>query len=211
MRSWGQGAGKVYEIYRFPETASDTDYMVRFSTATIEVAESDFTLYPDYLRHHRTIKGACEFDVNVSGTHRVIDNSGSVFDFFGDTPVKCKLTTSSAFATNLIHRPQVRVKDRVLKLANLSMNVDELFTLPLVPNSDAQRLLNIVYVIEGELKLDSQQCTLTQGDTLIVNDQKLTLDTPKCTISTNMAQIYHAVIALPQAPWTAHAVPWPRP
>jgi environmental stress-induced protein Ves len=73
----------VCEIYRFPEAATDESYMVRFSTATIEVPELGFTLYPGYILHHRTLKGLCVFNINGSENTTCIDQRGTVFDFFG--------------------------------------------------------------------------------------------------------------------------------
>lgn len=203
IKSWGDGAGKVCEIYRFPETATDKDYMVRFSTATIEVPESDFTLYPGYIRHHRTLRGACVFEIHASDDNTLIDQSGTVFDFSGDTQLKCKLTTTTALATNLIHHPQVYVNDRVLQLETVNMNLDELFQLPLLRDNTPQVLVNIVYVIEGDVRLDSgiedqQSQRLRQGDALILSNEGLNLGASRHTIISNVAKIYHGVIAIPQ-------------
>ncbi len=203
IKSWGGGAGKVCEIYRFPETATDKDYMVRFSTASIEVPESDFTLYPGYIRHHRTLRGACVFEIHASDNNTLIDQSGTVFDFSGDTQLKCKLTTTTALATNLIHHPQVYVNDRVLQLETVNMNLDELFQLPLLRDHTPQVLVNIVYVIEGDVRLDSgiedqQSQRLRQGDALISSNEGLNLGASRYTIISNVAKIYHGVIAIPQ-------------
>ena len=203
VKSWGDGAGKVCEIYRFPETATDKDYMVRFSTATIEVPESDFTLYPGYIRHHRTLRGACVFEIHASDSNTLIDQSGTVFDFSGDTQLKCKLTATTALATNLIHHPQVYVNDRVLQLETVNMNLDELFQLPVLRDTTPKVLVNIVYVIEGDVRLDrgiedQQPQRLRQGDALISSNEGLNLGASRYTIISNVAKIYHGVIAIPQ-------------
>jgi environmental stress-induced protein Ves len=207
IKPWGDGngasAGKVCEIYRYPEAATDESYMVRFSTATIEVPESDFTLYPGYIRHHRTLKGLCVFNINGLENTTLIDQSGTVFDFFGESQLRCHLTTNSAFATNLIHHPKVNVKDRVLQLKTVHMNLDELFQLPLVPQNTPHTILNIVYVIEGELKLGNSKegeslQSLRQGDALIANNQGLGSGGPIWSVSNSAAKIYHGIVAIPQ-------------
>jgi environmental stress-induced protein Ves len=204
IKSWGSGAGKVCEIYRFPEAATDESYMVRFSTATIEVPQSDFTLYPGYIRHHRTLKGLCVFNIKGVENTTLIDQSGTVFDFFGESQLRCSLTTDSAFATNLIHHPQVYVNDRVLQISTKNISLEDLFQLPLVPPTKPQVLLNIVYVIEGELTLGNkiageQAQNLTQGDALIASQEGMNSGGPRWDISSSTATIYHGVIAIPQS------------
>lgn len=203
IKSWGAGAGKVCEIYRFPETASDQDYLVRFSTATIEVPQSDFTCYPGYIRHHRTLQGSCVFEIHGSANNTLIDQSGSVFDFIGDTQLTCSLTTNAALATNLIHRPQVQVSDRVLQLDASNMSLDKLLKTPIASQDSPVFLLNIVYVIEGELNLESVaqsrvQHSLGVGDTLITNSENSSSDASIWRINNSSAKVYHGVIAIPR-------------
>ena len=81
---WGNGAGQMSEVYRFPKTSNDQNYLFRFSTATIEVPQSDFTLYPGYIRHHRTLDGRCEFELDTNNNQTIVDQSGTAFDFFGE-------------------------------------------------------------------------------------------------------------------------------
>jgi len=197
IKPWGKGAGNMCEIYRFPETASDKDYSVRFSTATIEVPESDFTLYPGYIRHHRTLRGACVFEIHASDNNTLIDQSGTVFDFSGDTQLKCKLTTASAFAINLIHHPKVRVSDRVVQVNAQNMNLDDLLTSSLGSFNPSSKIFHIIYVIEGELRLDEtakdQQHSLAAGDTVIIASDSTDLgDHAQCVIDC-AAKIYHGV------------------
>ena len=200
IKSWGKSAGKVCEIYRFPETASDKDYSVRFSTATIEVQESDFTLYPGYIRHHRTLRGACVFEIHTSDNNTLVDQSGSVFDFFGDTQLKCKLTTASAFAINLIHRPKVYVSDRVVQVNAQKMNLDDLLTSPIGLPNQGSKIFNIIYVIEGELRLDEtvniKQCSLAAGDTIIIASDATGLDDHDWCVIDGAATIYHGVVVI---------------
>jgi len=200
IKPWGKGAGKVCEIYRFPETASDKDYSVRFSTATIEVPESDFTLYPGYIRHHRTLRGACVFEIPLPENNILVDQSGTVFDFSGDTQLKCKLTTASAFAINLIHHPQVHVSDRVVQVNVKKMNLNDLLTFPPGLRNSGSKIFNIIYVIEGELRLDEavkdQQCGLTAGDTVIIASDSAGLDDRAWYVIDCAATIYHGVAVI---------------
>tara|TARA_B110000285_G_C15139943_1_gene630036 strand:- start:2213 stop:2875 length:663 start_codon:yes stop_codon:yes gene_type:complete len=200
IKPWGEGAGKVCEIYRFPETASDKDYSVRFSTATIEVPESDFTLYPGYIRHHRTLRGACVFEIHASDNNTLVDQSGTVFDFSGDTQLKCKLTTASAFAINLIHHPQVNVSDRVVQVNAKNMNLDELVTSSVGMLNPCSKIFNIIYVVEGELRLDEtvkdQQCSLAAGDTIIIASDSKGLDDHAWCVIDCAATIYHGVAVI---------------
>ena len=200
LKPWGKGAGKVCEIYRFPETADDKDYSVRFSTATIEVPESDFTLYPGYIRHHRTLRGACVFEIPTSKNNTLVDQSGSVFDFSGDTQLKCKLTTASAFAINLIHNPQVHVSDRVVRVNAKNMNLDDLLTTSIGLPNRRSKIFNIIYVIEGELRLDetvnNQQCTVATGDTIIIDSDATGMDDHAGCVIDCAATIYHGVVVI---------------
>jgi hypothetical protein len=83
------------------------------------------------------------------------------------------------------------------------MNLDELFQLPLLRDHTPQVLVNIVYVIEGDVRLDSgiedqQSQRLRQGDALISSNEGLNLGASRYTIISNVAKIYHGVIAIPQ-------------
>lgn len=197
---WGHGAGTMCEVYRYPKNADNHSYLVRFSTATIEIPESNFTLYPGYIRHHRTLQGACEFAVDTLGDHTLTNQSGSVFDFFGETQVKCKLATTSAFAINLIHQPQVQVTDRVMQVRAASMNLDQLLQTPFSVPASAALCLHIVYIIEGTLSVQATGCDqqhhLTAGDAIIVTRSTTDAHRAQWAVTSGNAKIYHGLVGL---------------
>ena len=197
-QSWGNGAGQMGEIYRLPELNSDKNYLFRFSTATIEVPQSDFTLYPGYIRHHRTLEGLCEFEVAAENNQTIVDHSGTVFDFFGESQLTCKLLTPAAFAINLIHRPQVQVKDRVVQVDANNMPLHELLNVPLHLKTGSNKRYSLIYVINGELGLenvlDAKQYHLSSGDTLVVTSETTGEDRSNWRITGCSAKLFHGSV-----------------
>jgi environmental stress-induced protein Ves len=143
------------------------------------------------------LRGACVFEIHASDNNTLIDQSGTVFDFSGDTQLKCKLTTASAFAINLIHHPQVHVSDRVVQVNVKKMNLNDLLTFPPGLRNSGSKIFNIIYVIEGELRLDEtakdQQHSLAAGDTVMIASDSTDLgDHAQCVVDC-AAKIYHGV------------------
>ena len=197
---WGNGAGQMSEVYRFPKTRNDQNYLFRFSTATIEVPQSDFTLYPGYIRHHRTLDGRCEFELDTNNNQTIVDQSGTAFDFFGESQLTCKLLTQTAFAINLIHRPQVQVSDRVVQVEANNMPLDELLNVPLHVQNVANKRYSFIYVIKGELgiedALNAKQYYLSTGDTLVVTSETTGEDNSFWRITECSAKLFHGSVVV---------------
>jgi len=197
---WGNGAGYMSEIFRYPAAHSNVDYLVRFSTASIEVPVSEFTLYPGYIRHHRTLEGLCAFHIEHANGTQLTDHSGTVFDFHGETPLRCERITDYAFAINLIHKPQVQVSDRVMQVTSSAMPLAALVNHPSQPVGAEQKVINIVHIIQGTLSLtkaeNNSHNTLAQGDTLILTGNDGVTATHSCNITGADAKLYLVCVVL---------------
>ena len=197
-KPWGAEAGFVSEVYRYPAADIDDEYLVRFSTATIEIPVSDFTLYPGYIRHHRTLDGQCEFQVDANNNSAIVDQSGTVFDFSGESRLQCKLLTPTAFAINLIHRPHLQVSDRVVQVEATHMPLHKLFNVPLCARNLTQKRFNVIYVMTGRLGIEDvsngEQHTLSAGDTLVETNDSMGANNPMWRITHCSAKIYHGMV-----------------
>lgn len=81
--------GKTTELYLYPEIGSYArrDFQVRISSATVELAESDFTPLPGVERYITPLQGS--FTLYQDGRVISLSPLSDPYRFSGDTPTHC--------------------------------------------------------------------------------------------------------------------------
>lgn len=116
-KPWGGNAGKAIEIFLYPnKDPVEGDYRIRFATATVEQKDSSFTQYPGYIRHHRLLHGKSRFTVNGQTYNSYTERQKPLFRFYGHDRLQCTLETDNAKVFNVIHEPDIAVRDNFLAI-----------------------------------------------------------------------------------------------
>lgn len=81
--------GKTTELYLYPETGNYArrDFQVRISSATVELAESDFTPLPGVERYITPLRGS--FTLYQGDRTVLLSPLSDPYRFSGDTPTHC--------------------------------------------------------------------------------------------------------------------------
>ncbi|WP_449433972.1 HutD family protein [Pseudomonas putida] len=195
LRPWGNKAGMASDLLVLPEGSTQGQYDLRIGAASIELAVSDFTRYPGYLRRHAVVRGRSQFNCAAGFKQAALGDAGSVCEFLGEQALQCTLQSPSAFALNIIHRPATRVVDALLQLPASGFS-------RIAPLSGGLRV-ELFYVLanQAEVRIDgrAQPLQLLEHDALLVIRRPNQPSPAVSFISPQPGHLYHATIFLPQA------------
>ena len=149
---WSGGTTTQLFIYPTESSYAERNFLLRISSATVDVEESDFTLLPGYQRLLMLLNGRLHITHKNQGNEELLPFQVHAFSGDWQTHARGKVTDF-----NVIYHPKLKPT-----LSHQSLSKYQ-------TNSIALAQFNLVYVVSGEITFDSK--TIYAQDAIFIAHQ----------------------------------------